>query len=163
MELVLQNGLYRLTFSRRVLLRQIEDIPQDQWFHQAEGQANHVAWTLGHLAATDDLFLTLLSGSESGLPAGFKESFGTGSRPSPEPVEPGVEAIRHCFDERRQALRSWFEGLSGEELAQETPEHLRKFAINFADVMGSIAWHEGWHTGQISPIRKSLGLPSLFS
>jgi hypothetical protein len=36
------------------------------------------------------------------------------------------------------------------------------FAPTMADVPTFAAWHEGYHSGQLSMVRKGLGLPAAF-
>ena len=46
-----------------------------------------------------------------------------------------------------------------QQLLTPLPDEMSSFAPNFAAVMSSIAWHEGFHAGQLSAVRRSLGLP----
>jgi uncharacterized damage-inducible protein DinB len=42
------------------------------------------------------------------------------------------------------------------------PEAWRKYAPTVADTISFFAWHEGYHAGQVSVLRKALGLPNAF-
>lgn len=61
----LEHGLSVLGFSRRALLGISEDIPASKLTFQPFPGANHALWILGHLAATDDYFLTTLGARKS--------------------------------------------------------------------------------------------------
>jgi uncharacterized damage-inducible protein DinB len=162
-DLILQNGLARLGMARHVTLAMLADVPHDQWCLQAVPGANHTMWIAGHVAATDDMFLSRLTGQGSRLPEGWKELFGTGSKPQPDlAAYPAPEAVHQQLAERRQDLLSWFQARSEEELSAPVPTELQRFANNVADVMASVAWHEGFHVGQLSLVRRRLGLGPKF-
>ena len=64
--------------------------------------------------------------------------------------------------ERRATLIDWFSAMGADELAEPLPDDLQAFAPNRAALMPSIAWHEGFHAGQLTAVRRSLGMESMF-
>ena len=52
--------------------------------------------------------------------------------------------------------------MSDAQLRSPLPEGFTGFATSFAALMSSLAWHEGLHTGQLTVVRKSLGLEPLY-
>lgn len=156
---LLESGLAALAFARSVSTKLIEGIPADQSMLQPVPDANHLRWIAGHLAWTDDAFLTMVTGAESGIPADWGAKFGYGSTVSSDPADyPELDALREACDERRGALIAWLESLSDEELMQPLPENLASFAPSIAALMGTMAAHEGMHAGQLTIIRKCLKL-----
>lgn len=161
--LLLENGLHRLGIARQVTLALLADIPHDQWCLQTIPGANHAMWIAGHVALNDDFFLARLAGRETRCPEGWTALFGTGSQPLPDlSAYPAPEIVEQQLAERRRDLVSWFQTLGVEELSASVPEELRRFAANVADVMPSLAWHEAFHVGQLSLVRKRLGLGPKF-
>jgi uncharacterized damage-inducible protein DinB len=158
-DLLLENGLFQLDFARKVTDSMLADIPDDQWCLQAVPGANHTMWIVGHLAWNDDFFLTRLAGRQTRFPKGWQDLFATGSQPALEPGSyPAPQEVQQQLAERRQELTSSFESLGGAELRAPVPTELQRYAANVADVMPSIAWHEAWHVGQLSLVRRVLGL-----
>ncbi len=68
---VLDNGLSAMTFARENLLQFAEDIPADKLCHQPVADGNHTLWILGHLACTDDFFLSTLTNRERQCPKNY--------------------------------------------------------------------------------------------
>ena len=151
-------GLAALAFSRKILLSLLEDVPEAKLCFQPFPGANHVLWTMGHLAWTDDSFLTGVAGMPSGLPPGFADAFQWGTTPVPDASKyPSLAVIRDQLASRREALTSWLRSLNPTQLASPLPADWGGFAPNFATLPASLAWHEGFHTGQIAVVRKALG------
>ena len=152
-------GLASLAFSRRVVNKLVDACPENSYTHQACEGANHVTWNLGHLAWTDDYFLTALAGQASSLPAGWAEKFGMQTKPVGDSAAyPPAGEVRRVFNETRERLIAWFESMDDEQLGAELPDNLKGFAPTFGALMGSMAAHEGMHAGQITVARRSLGL-----
>jgi uncharacterized damage-inducible protein DinB len=159
----LEGGFERLEFARRVTLMLTEEIPDDQLCHQPFGGTNHALWNLGHVAATDNFFMSAVGGLASRHPNSWNALFGPGSQPKPDlSAYPSIAEIRGALAANREALVAWFKSMSDEELRSPLPEELKGFASCRAALPGSIAWHEGFHAGQISVVRKSLGLKPKF-
>ena len=49
-----------------------------------------------------------------------------------------------------------------EQLISPVPEEWNSFGANYGILMGTLAWHEGLHAGQLTVIRKSLGIVPKF-
>lgn len=155
--------LATLEFSRGATLGFLEDIPEDKWCHQPIPGANHAAWIAGHIASTDNYFLTSLAGQASSVPAEWDDLFGMGSTPKNDPsVYPSPAELRDQLQTRRDGLTAWLKSLSDAQLAKPLEGDLARFAPNYAALAGSIAWHEGMHAGQLTLVRKSLGIGPKF-
>lgn len=159
-----QAGLAALEFSRRALLGFLEDVPEGKWCHQPIPGANHALWIVGHLAHTDNYFLTAVAGRESRVPADWDELFGMGSKPVGDPGKyPNPAAVKDVLRSRRDELLAWFSSLSDAQLAKPLEGDLAGFAPDHAALASSIAWHEGLHSGQLTVVRKSLGFAPKFA
>jgi uncharacterized damage-inducible protein DinB len=158
-----QVGLNRLNFARFATSAILADIPEEQWCFQPFPGANHAMWLVGHLAVIDDLFLSRLAGRPSSYPEGWAQLFASGTKPLPDPgAYPSPDLVRQFFAQHRQELVSWFASRGEAELAAPPPDELRKFGQSVGELMASIAWHEGWHGGQLAVVRKTLGLGPKF-
>ncbi|QJW99503.1 DinB family protein [Frigoriglobus tundricola] len=48
----LSEALDQIDFARRYTLERVDTVPLDDWFTIPAGGVSHVAWQVGHLAAT---------------------------------------------------------------------------------------------------------------
>jgi DinB superfamily len=158
-----EQGIAALKFSRDVLLKMLDSIPADKVTAQPVKDCNHALWVAGHVADTDDFFVRTLTGRPSGLPAGWSEKFSGGSKPVDDPkAYPTVAEIKRVLADRRDALIAYFRSLDRATLLSPPPEKVKFFGTTQGALAGSIAWHEGLHTGQVTSVRKGLGMPPLF-
>jgi uncharacterized damage-inducible protein DinB len=134
-------------------------IPAEEFLHQPCPGANHALWTLGHLATVNQYFLNKLAGHDGALFEKYREMFFAKSQPKPDAASyPPVDVLRDYFKTSRAAFRGWVESLTDEQLAGPPPEGFQKFAPTLGTLLMRLLWHEGMHYGQLTVIRKSLGL-----
>ena len=158
-----ETGIRVLAFARRVTLALIEEIPEAECLRQPLPGANHALWVAGHLASSDDFFLEQLGGKEPRCDAKFKALFGMGSTPTGSPGDyPPFEEIKEMLHERREALNAGFGSMSAEQLNEPLTGDYKDFAPNYGALMSTICWHEGIHAGQVTLIRRNLGIKPLF-
>ncbi|MCB9849329.1 MAG: DinB family protein [Phycisphaerales bacterium] len=160
---VVESGLTVLAFAREATLGFLADIPEDKWCHQPVPGANHALWVVGHLAHTDNYFLTAIAGQASKIPADWDELFGMGSTPVGDASKyPNIAETRDYLCSLREGVLAWYGAMDEAQAATPTPDELKPFAPNFGQLAHSIAWHEGMHAGQITVVRKSLGIAPKF-
>jgi hypothetical protein len=153
-------GLAALAFARGLTTRFAQDIADSDMTKVVTPSKKSAAWILGHIAATDDYFYRKLSGRPSVLPEGFGTPFGGGSEAVDDPTKYPTKA-KLALERTHKALTSWYAGLGDDQLAAAPPKEAEMFGTTVAAVAGSIAWHEGVHTGQLIEVRCALGLPRL--
>jgi len=140
----------------------LEGFTQDTAFETPEEGGNHAAWVAGHLARTYDWILDRYASAGSLEPV-YAEVFAAGKDVEPDPEKyPPFEHITAALTERRQAVAKWFEDLPEEKAAEELDEEARMFGQTFAGMMGALGDHENFHAGQLSVVRKKLGMPRVF-
>ncbi len=156
----LEIGKATLDLARRSTLKLVQDIPPDKLTHQPAPSTNHALWVLGHLACTDNFFLTSLAKLEPVIEESWNKLFGMGSEPTDDPQSyPSLDEVKAGLEKARTALADWCQSMDEQQLLSPLPDEMGSFAPNFAALMCSIAWHEGLHAGQLSAVRRSLGLP----
>jgi hypothetical protein len=137
--------------------------PADQLTAQAAGQPNHCLWTLGHLATTYDWASGLLDGKGSQIPETYNALFGMGSTPNPDvKAYPPAAEVRSAFERSYERLRAAAATLTPVQQGESLKEATGGFANTKMDMVHKMAWHDGWHLGQLTTLRKFLGLPGLF-
>ena len=137
----------------------LKDFPADKATYQPWPGENHVAWSLGHLASTYVWLTGVLGGTAPELPAGFHEAFKPGVKPEGNPAKyPALAEVKRHFDSTFQGFLKTVEGMSDAQLDGPLKESAGAFASNGWDILDRATWHEGWHAGQISSVRRALGL-----
>jgi len=128
------------------------------WTHQLFPGANHALWVLGHLSLVDNNVLgKFFDGHQIEKPA-YRERFGRGSRPTPNPAEyPPPEEVLAFWRERRATLLACLADFPMEDLDKPVPPGLPPFVKNAGQMFAFIAIHEALHGGQLSMSRRALG------
>jgi hypothetical protein len=153
----------RLVEARQMSEKLLADFQSpEQWTHQVGPTCNHALWFVGHMAQTDNFFISVIAPEKMKVIEGLREKFGMGSQPTNRPEDyPPPAQVLATMRERREALLGILDGLSDEDLATKTPPGSPDFLPDLASVFETAVWHEGLHSGQLSLIRRSLGYKPL--
>jgi uncharacterized damage-inducible protein DinB len=155
--------LSELAWARRCTEDVLKDWPEDRTLFRTGESDNHLTWTLGHLALSDEWILTMLTGEKSPLPEHYGKLFGYQSTVQDDPsVYPSMDEVRGHFQASRARLRAWMEAATDEQLAGPLDDGGVGFASTPREALSKEAWHEGWHAGQLAPLRRALGLKPAF-
>lgn len=151
-----------IRFAHEFLDRVIESIPADQAMYQASESDNHLLWTVGHLASTYDWFLLLLTGRKGGISDEHHRLFGYQSRPVSDPAAyPPLAEVKERYRAAFRRFMAAAKALKPADLGKPPAAESHGFARTRHELLLRAAWHEGWHTGQLSSLRRALGLPPL--
>lgn len=139
----------------------IEDIPHDRWTWQQFPGQNHVSWIILHLTLADDWGPTSLGRPQKQFVERW-ESFMKAGPDANAGAWPKPETLLSMFNQAHEHFLGCFEGVTDEDLERRTSGPIAEYAPNLGTILDSHIWHEGFHGGQISVIRKALGLPPRF-
>lgn len=157
-----QHAVSLLKWVRTISEGMLADMPESAMTKQACPTDNHPLWVLGHIAATDVWIAGMLGIPGVSTPDTYNGLFGGGSKPVADAkVYPKMADVKKLFDSNRAALLAWLEAAPELALAVSLKDKSGGFANDGFDAMFKIAWHEGWHFGQVASVRKSLGLKPL--
>lgn len=160
--LVRDQLLSAYDWTQLQLRNSFESIPEDKYLHQPFPGANHALWMMGHLATVDQFMLKLLAGRDAAIFEQYKTVFFAKSAPTPNAGDyPPIEVVREYFRTSRAEYRGWLVSLDDERLLAPMPAELQRWAPNLGDFLFRLVWHEGMHYGQMTVIRKSLGMAPL--
>lgn len=150
--------------TRSMAARMAEDLPEVE-FDKKRGGSNSPKWITGHLALGMDFGLNLL-GVSTGKIEEMMPIYGPGSDGG-EIGDDGrtrselISHLRTVGDQLREAVLN----ISEEQLTapNDTP-FLSEELPTVGDLLGHVfTTHIALHMGQLSQIRRELGLPSLYS
>jgi hypothetical protein len=137
--------------------------PED-WTRQVHPNCNHALWFAGHMAQSDNFFISLIAPQKAVEMPVYAKLFGVGSQPTGNPDDyPPVEEVLASMRERRSVLLALLNGMSEDELAQPTPKGSPDFLKDVASVFETSIWHEGMHSGQLSVTRRALGFSPIMA
>ena len=126
--------------------------------------ANHAAWQLGHLIASDARLACVMFGEGSvELPAGFAEKF-TKETASKDDASffPTKAALLDQFIKTRAAVVSRVAKMNPADLDKPTSGPMAARIPTFGHIVSLLPTHVAMHIGQFQVIRRKLGKPILF-
>ncbi len=140
-----------------LLERALEGLDREALRRQPSEGMNPPLWIAGHLTSVRFSLCAML-GEPRENPWG--KTFFRGSALDMEAL-PEIDAVRKEWSEISGVLQRRLEEATPEQLDAPAP---RKFAIEDSTLRGGLTflcWHEGYHIGQMSLLRKWQGLPGL--
>lgn len=126
--------------------------------------ANHIAWQLGHVIASETRLARQIPGaSYPELPAGFEAQHGKETQKQ-EPPKGFLSKTQYVdlFNKVREATKAATAKLSDADLDRPTEGPMASFAPTLAALLLLVANHSLMHAGQFSVVRRKLGKPVLF-
>jgi hypothetical protein len=125
--------------------------------------ANHIAWQLGHLIASERQLGQTAGGKYPELPAGFEEQHNPKNAGIDPPKGFGTKAdYVTLFNKVREASLAHLAKLSDSDLDKPTAGDVAKYAPTFGAVFVLLSTHDMMHAGQFTVVRRKLGKPILF-
>ena len=154
--------LESLTWCHGMLGALLKDWPADKLTYQSAPTDNHALWTIGHLATGYSWFASLLDGKLADVPESYNTLFGYGSKPTGDAsAYPSLEDVRAVQEKAWERVIDAAKKLKDADLAKPPAMDSHGLAKTKLDVIRLICWHDGWHQGQVSSLRKALGLPGV--
>ena len=116
-----------------------------------------INWIAGHILATRRVAFKFTD-MEAPWTAEAAEAYNRGSTPEETPAAP-VTKIMELLAETTESLTAWLATQSEEDLAKPNPDGPHEFfGDSIGDMLSALAWHEGYHVGQVGLLRRAAGL-----
>ena len=129
-----------------------EGIPAEQWLLKPGDSSNHLMWVAGHLIwARGNILKTL---SADGAPP-WAPQFARGSTSEDAGKYPHVDEVRNAWSDLSDRLAVRLAEAPAEVLAK--PHDKPTYDGKVSGYLAFLAFHETYHVGQISYLRKWLG------
>ena len=156
---------FNLVYARKL----VADLTDEQWAAQpiANGNImpNHAAWVFGHLASTSFSFALPLLNAKPIEKDGWGELFGINSEPcSDASLYLNKASLVGLLEESHALVTEAFAKVDEPRLALPNPaESLRPLFPTIGHMITFVMTsHEATHLGQLSALRRGLGLPGVF-
>jgi hypothetical protein len=160
--------------SKPLLTRYLAGFDDSNHTVQAANLPNHCAWTLGHVALTLHRAAEHARGGElpltnfhttadhpRPLATFYTESVAFGSIPRADPsAYPRFERCREVFESECDLLASVVRDLDDASL--DRPLKWGTSRTTVGDLVVRMVFHTGIHAGQLSDLRRALGMGSVF-
>lgn len=156
-----RRAIELLDWSHQMTRKLCGGFPDDKLTFQPSPTDNHLLWQIGHLATAYAWFASMLDGGAVSLGESFDKSFGYASKPVPDAsAYPALPEVQRIHDEQYTRLFTAVSKVKDADVTRATVTDSGGFIKNRVDLIGKAIWHEGWHQGQISSLRRALALPS---
>lgn len=126
--------------------------------------ANHIAWQLGHLIASENAMVgDTCPGVMPALPAGFKEKHTNDTAGSDDrKAFLSKDEYLRLYREQRAGTLKALEGLKEADFDRPAPERYRHFVPTVGGLFNMQATHWLMHAGQWAVVRRKLGRKPIF-
>ena len=154
-----------LTSTRDLLPQYLGDLSDADLLVRPVPGANHIAWQLGHLVASEGYLLSqdLPGAAYPELPAGFAGQHSKDTAASDPPRGFGTKAeYLAFFSKARGATLAALEKLSEADLDKPVRGPMAQFAPTLGALLILTSNHILMHAGQFTVVRRKLGKPLLF-
>jgi len=148
-------------FSYGVLNRNLDGVSNEESLFIPQPAGNCINWVLGHVVTARNLVLTLAGGVgvvNDEAAAHYRR--GSGPIQQGDSV-PDIATLRGWLADSQQQLIAALAAISEETLSLPVPEALRRPPLTgtVGEALARLAFHEGYHNGQIGLLRRLAGKP----
>ncbi len=150
----LQTSLQIFQTSDFYLTRSLTGVLPELYTRRVE-RTNSILWTTGHVTVGRCRLLTMI-GHQQEIP--WVDVFGKGSSEQEGMVYPEMEAVLAVFHAASAQLAPSLAVLTEDDLSVEASYDLPASGRTLLGTINYMAYHEAYHIGQISAIRKALGI-----
>ena len=137
-----------------IVNKAIADVEPAYWFKQPGDDSNHLAWVLGHLIVHRGKILNTLGVDYDNA---WAELFARGVERRADSDYPSVEALRNAWQQVSTELATALKDPSPDLMASPPPKGFPTFDGKISGSVAFLGFHDTYHTGQVSFLKKWLG------
>lgn len=137
-----------------IINKAIADVKPDDWFRQPGNDSNHLMWLLGHIVVHRGLVLKTVGADWS---ASWASLFARGTERVDAAQYPSIEEMRAAWNQVSEQIKATLNESPAEVLGKPSAEGMPSFDKQVSGTVAFLAFHDTYHTGQISFVRKWLG------
>lgn len=159
---LIASGVAGLAMSRQFVLGALgEGLTAENLVFQLPSSRTHILWTIGHLAWSRDWFLNGTLGAAPALPDAYGELFAVQTQPLADASKyPALDELLGQYQAAHEAGVAQLGDMRDADLARELPEGspIREIFPTVGALVCGTPFHEGYHAGQITLLRRVQGL-----
>lgn len=141
----------------------LEDLSDADLLVRTSPSANHIAWQLGHLIASERGMVAALGHKMPELPAGFEQRHSKETASLNDAKQFGTKAeYLALLAKVSAATLAALDATPDADLDKPGPENMRAYAPTVGAVFHLTGAHIVMHAGQFTSVRRKLGKPVLF-
>jgi DinB superfamily len=146
------EGMFK--FNTDIVNKAIADVRPDDWFRKPSDDSNHLMWVMGHLVVHRGHTLKTLGvdWNISWIPL-----FARGAKRVADTEYPSPEEMLKAWNQVSAELSAALSQAPSEVLEQAAPAGPPSFDGTVSGTVAFFAFHDTYHVGQISYLRKWLG------
>ena len=143
-----------------VLTSYVGDLTDEELLMRPVPGANHIAWQLGHIVASEHEMMTMAGYEMPALPADFAASYTPETSKSDDPAKfHRKDEYLTALETQRQATLAALDATPDADLDKPSPEPMQAYAPTLGAAFNIIGIHEMMHAGQFVALRRKLDKP----
>jgi uncharacterized damage-inducible protein DinB len=146
------QGMFK--FNTDIVNKAIADVSAEDWFRKPGDDSNHLMWVMGHLVVHRARTLNTLG---IDWDASWAPLFSRGSERVADGEYPSTEEMRTAWNQVSAKLSDALHNSSADVLAKAAPKGPPSFDGKTSGTVAFFAFHDTYHVGQVSYLRKWLG------
>ena len=145
--------------SRMVLKSYVGDLSDAELMRRPHEGCNHLAWQLGHMIASECMFVEQLSpGAAFILPDGFADQYGRETQGDNDASHfLSKDEYLALFNKIQEATFAALDTVTEAQLDEEGPAMFQPMFATKGAVWIIVATHNMMHAGQLVPVRRACG------
>ena len=140
--------------NTNIVNKAISGINHEHWFKNPGDESNHLMFLMGHLVVHRGHTLRALGVEWNNK---WVPLFSQGANRLADTAYPSVEEMLAAWDQVSTKLNNALQQPEAEVLAKSTPKGLPTFDGKISGTVAFFGFHDAYHTGQVSYLRKWLG------
>ena len=137
-----------------IVSKAIGDVATEDWLRKPGDDSNHLLWVMGHLVVHRGRTLKLLGVDWD---ASWAPLFARGAERIADAEYPSADEMRSAWSEVSAELSAALRNAPVDALSKPAPTGPPSFDGKLSGTVAFFAFHDTYHTGQISYLRKWLG------
>jgi uncharacterized damage-inducible protein DinB len=146
------EGMFKINSD--LVRKAIADISPEQWFRRPGEDSNHLMWVAGHLVVHRGAAVKSLN-AQWAVP--WASLFARGATLVAPDQYPPVAEVRNAWDDVSAKLVAALKEAPADILRKTAPDGPPSFDGKISGLVAFLAFHETYHVGQVSYLRKWLG------
>ena len=146
------SGMFRANTD--IINKAIADVRPEDWFRKPGDDSNHMMWLLGHVIVHRGHVLKTLGGQWE---TAWAPLFARGAQRGDDAEYPSVDEMLAAWKQISAQLKTALRDAPEDVFTKPAPEGPPSFDNKLSGTVAFFAFHDTYHTGQLSFLRKWLG------